>query len=368
MWGQPGITKKMRLSNGTSSWGNGSIPVSTPIARGDILRSLQLYTSGTLALTPGTGTIAADVHGPYNQYSNINIGPSNSAKILNVSGYGLYLINLMRAKEHAYASYDADVVTVQNAADFTDVYTLPTTGTKYDNTLEVPVAQLIKSMGVEVGLWQLSEQTMNMVLNVTPASASSASPYNIYSTTAGALPYLTTGNATVTLATPTMDVLRYLYKNPVNAQDYPPFDFVSVWTEDNFTNALTKAPVYTFPTNSGLLARACINAFDATAGNGAAMSTYFAANNAFSLLYGTSDTKDMVSGYELQASTAKEYGFLMPKGVFAFDWLGTDLTLSDVLNTSVLLNVRFVLALGAALPASSTLTVDYQLLQPIVAG
>lgn len=367
MWGMPGITTLMELSQGTSVWGSGGQPTNIPIARGDILRNLLVQTTGAQTSTVGTGTIAKDPRGPYNEYSLITLGPSNSAKIVNLSGYGNYLASLMKLKERfGYGSLDAAVPTVQDPATFTDVITYATATGTFNNTMPIPVCQMIRSMGHEVGLWQLSEQTMNMVLALTINSASGSSPYNIFSTTASASPFLVTGNATVTLGSPTIDVLRILYKNPKNPDDYPPFDWVSVWAEDTLTNVVSKAPSYTFPANSGLLCRAAVNFFDATAGDGALVQTYFTPANAIQLLYGTSESKIVESGVERQGKNAYDMGFLPPKGVFFFDFFGQDLTLADVLNTATLLNIRLNFALSTALPANSTGVVDYQLLQPIV--
>lgn len=366
MWGYPGVTTKMNLFNSQANWASGGVPVNITINRGDILRDILVLTSGQQTLTPGTGTIALDPHGPYNQYTNVSLGPSNSAKIVNVSGYGMYLANLIKAKEYPMRVLDSPDIVVQNPSPITDVTAFATSGTAYSNFFRVPVSQIIRSMAQEVGMWQLSEQTMNMVLSLTPNSSSSSSPFSIGNTTAGISPFLLSGNATATLTNPTIDVLRLLYKNPLNPQDFPPFDFVSVWTEDSFVNPTTKNPTYTFPANSGYLCRAIINAFDATAGNGAAIGTYFSQPNAFTLLYGTSDTKHSMSGYELQEVTLQSFGFLPPKGVFFFDFLGEDLTLLDVLNTALLLNIRFQLNLSTPLPANSTINVIYQLLQPII--
>lgn len=367
MWGQPGVTTRLLLSNGQAAWGAGGSPINTTILRGDILRDLLVSTSGSITLG-GTTAPSPDVHAPYNLYTNIALGPSNSAKIVNVSGYGLYLANLLTGANQI-SVYDSPDIVVANPSTFADVLSVPTATGAFRYYQRVPVSQLIRSLGYEIGLWQLSEQTMNMVLSMTPNAGNAASPYNVYNPVAGQGLYTGgTGTPTATLANPAIDIYRRLYKNPARPEDYPPVDFVSVWSEDIFQNALTTTPTYTFPANSGLLARAAINLFDATAGNGADVPAYLANNNALTLLYGTSDTKISESGYEHRENEAQEYGFLPPRGVFFYDFLGRDLTLSDVLNTATLLNIRFQLNLSQAMPANSSATVVYQLLQPIVAA
>ena len=152
----------------------------------------------------------------------------------------------------------------------------------------------------------------------------------------------------------------------MNPADLPPFDYVSVWVEDVFTNSLTKTPSFTFPANSGLLVRAIIDLFDAGAGAGAAVNTYLSAANSLQFLYGTSQVKHSSSGYEKRTTDLYDFGFLPPQGVFFFDMLGSDGTLVDVLDTASLLNVRFSLNMAQALPINSIANCVYQLLQPIV--
>lgn len=368
MWGDPNVSKKLVLGNSITPWGTGGFPVPVQVLRGDILCDLLMQTTANPTYTLGGGTIALDVNGPYNTYTLITVGPSNSAKIYQTSGWMNYLINLIKQNEDPYRNFTSNAITTLNPAPAVEFYTgSQTTGTTtWRFSTLLPVSQMIRSLGMEVGMWQLAEQSLNMQVTFTPGSASTASPYNTFSTTAGVQPYLTTGAATVTMASPQVDLLRILYKNPFDPADAPPFDFVSVWTQDVFQNATTTAPSYTFPANSGLLCRAIIDTFDAGTNNGGLVATYWPNADSIKVRYGTSDIKESYSGFEARELMIYNYGFEPPQGVFFFDWLGSNLTLQDTLNTAILLNCRIELAQAAALPANSRMNVGYQLLQPIV--
>jgi hypothetical protein len=369
MWGDPNVSKKLLLGNSQTPWGTGGFPVTQQILRGDILCDLVMQTVATPVYTPGTGSIAADVNGPFNTYSLITAGPSNSAKFYQTSSWSNYLVNLIKQEENSYRNFTSNALAVNNQASINELYTgSQTTGVvPWRFSQLIPISQYVASLGGEVGMWQLAEQSLNLTVTFTPASASAASPYNVFSLTAGQQPYLITGNATVTMANPTVDLLRVLYKNPFDPKDAPPFDFVSLWTQDTFTNPLGLTPSYTFPANSGLLCRAIIDTLDAGTGNGGLVSTYWNAADSFKIRYGTSDIKESMSGPELREWNQLNFGFEPPVGTFFFDWLsGQRLTLQDTLNTAVLLNSRIELTQAAALPANSRMNVIYQLLQPIV--
>lgn len=366
MWGEPGVSQKLRLSNDISVWGSGGYPVTQKIKRGDILSKLHMLVNAAQTNTPGTGSIATDVNGPYNLHSRVSLGPSNSAKIVDVDGYALNLINLIKSREDPYSAFSSPDLAILHAALLTDVYSYGNTASELTYFNDIPVSQVIRSFGGEIGMWQLAEQTMNMLLSVTPNTATPGSPYAVGSLTPGQAPFLLTGNGVVTIATPTIDVVRELWKNPVNPSDLPPFDYVSVWVEDIFENSATKAPSFTFPANSGLLARAIIDSLDSGTGAGMSVPTYLSNANAIQLMYGTSQVKDSFSGQEKRTMDMIDYGFLPPQGVFFFDWLGRDLTLVDILDTATLLNTRLALTMNAALPANSKLNCIYQLLQPVV--
>src|SRR5579875_1237532 len=167
MWGQPGVTTKLLLSNATTPWGGGGQPTAIAIQRGDILRDILIQTRAAQTNTPGTGTIGLDPLGPYNCYSRIDLGPANAAKIVNVSGYGLYLIDLIKATEDFGAAYDGSTLPISNPASLGDVQSFSSTASSFSYYQLMPVGQYIRSLGFEIGLWQLSQPTMNMILNVT---------------------------------------------------------------------------------------------------------------------------------------------------------------------------------------------------------
>ena len=231
-WGDPGVSKRLRISNGVVTPGVGGSPNTVAIQQTGILQSLQLGVSGTATVTLGGGTAARDVLGPWNIFTNVNLAPNQQAPILQVSGYGLYLANVMRSAEPDQPfTVDTQAVSETSAAASSDIYNVPTSTGTLRFYERLPITQRIRSLGGEVGYWPFQNPAMQLALQYTLNSATATSPYNIYSTTAGAAPYLTTGAATVT-TTAQIDVMRTMYQVPAAAADFPPFQFVSTFIEE----------------------------------------------------------------------------------------------------------------------------------------
>lgn len=369
-WGDPGVSKLLRLSNTSVAWGTGGMPVANPVQQTGILRELRLLVNATPTFTPGTGTLAADVLGPYNVLTSINLSPNQQAPVVTLSGYGLYLVNLIKSIEADYIAADVNSGAVVNNEAFTDVFSArATTGTaawKYYQ--QVPIAQKIRSLGGDIGLWPLQNPAMQLLAQMTPNSASAApGPYNIFSTTAGQSPYLVTGNATVTLTSPTFELIRELYSVPAAQQDFPPFNLVSTWIEEQPQGAsVGGASQFQWMATplSGLLARVILYVFDSNTSTGVAASL-LGASNALQLTYDADTVKWAESGSAAQARQHATYGFVLPQGAYEFDLLGRDLTLADVLNTNTTGNIKLKVSLSSALGGTSTAKVIKQMISPL---
>ena len=198
-WGDPGVSKRLRISNGVVTPGVGGSPNTVPIQQTGILDELALLFSGTATITAGTGTVAKDVLGPWNVITNVNLSPNQQAPVINLSGYGLYLANLMKSAEPDRPfTPDTMAVSETSASASADVFNFPTSTGTLRFYERIPVTQRVRSLGGSIGYWPLQNPAMQLALNYTLNSASAASPWNIYSTTAATAPYLVTGNATVT--------------------------------------------------------------------------------------------------------------------------------------------------------------------------
>ena len=370
-WGDAGVSKRQLISNGAVAWGVGGTPVRSDIPQTGILRQLKvLHASGALTATAGTGAITLDVQGPWNIYSRFLLTPNSQAPIVNVSGFGLSLINQLIMREMMGNTPDTTIVSPVAGEAATDVYNASVTSTTSGGNpfyQYIPVAQTIRSLGGEVGLFPLQNPAVQLQLFWTPNSGSSASAYNIYSTTATNSPYLVTNNATVTLATPTLEVVRDLWEVPADQANYPPFNFVSSWSEETFQTSVVGATQLNWKATplSGILVRVIGYILDGATLAGALTST-LTASNAVNLTYGAGTAKFAETGNAAAARMQAELGHMFAKGGFYYDLLGPNLTLQDSLNLFKIGNVQLQFNLTAALASSSAGKVLRQTIMPLV--
>lgn len=369
-WGDPGVSKKLRLSNGAVAWGTGGQPVSTNIQPTGILKSMRMLTSGTPTYTPGTGAINRDVQGFGNQYTLVTVSPNQQSPIVQLSGYGLQLAQyLMTAEDAQRGIPEANTVAALNPETATDQFAYATTGSNYRNTLTIPVAQRIRSLGGDVGMWPLQNPAVTLQVAVTPNSATASTPYNLFSTTAASSPYLVTGNATVTLASPTFEVFRELWQVPNSEADYPPFNLVSSWIEEQPQGANpsgSTSVVWQMTPLSGILCRIGAYVYDTNNSNNGVAASNLTTSNAIVLSYDANTPKFSESSYAALNRQHEQLGYDAPQGFYFYDLLGNDLTLQDTLNSHVIGNIKLTLNFNTALGSNSQVKIIKQLLSPLM--
>lgn len=368
MWGEYGKSKRLRLSNGISNWGSGAVPVNVPIQQTGILEELRIIMQGT-AVTLGGGTAPTlDNLGPWNIFNLITLSPNQQAPIVQLSGYGMYLANLMRTWERGGpGSPDTTVITPTSADPNTDTYLVATSGSPFIFSEDVPLTTRVKDFGGLIGYWPLQNPAVQLALQYTPNAANSASPYNIYNATAGAGVF--TGGATsptATITTPTVDVVRNLWEVPAAPADYPPFNLVSTWIEESpqgvNTNSATKAVWQATPL-TGLLVR--LGAFIYDNGAGVAVSK-LGNSNSLTLTTDASTPKFSESGVEALVRQKEFYRFNLPQGAYVYDFLGRDLTLADVIDTNTTANIQLTMNFSSALSSSNTfIKIIRQIISPL---
>jgi hypothetical protein len=366
------VTKPIYKSNGTVNLPNGGTPSLTKITLGGILEKLILIGQGTATYTPGTGSIAQDINGPWNFYNQISLIPNQQVPIIQASGYGLALFNLLKQNLEIennlmVAPVNVGPFSVDNSYVNSGAIITTPSGTQsplWTHMLPVPVTQRMFN-GI-VGYWELGNPLAQLTLSIIPAYTGTASPYNIYSLTAGQQPYLTTGNSTVTLANPTVDIMRYLYDTPINQNDRPPVTFINCVLEDTFQNNVgsAKALNYAFSPLSGYVARVLAYVVDSTTNKGVAPSMMLASN---SLTMGVGDGTSLISEsfYEFAARQRYELGTDMPQGTFYVDCLGKDLTFQNIFSTYDFANININMNFASALGATSYGKVVKQMLKPL---
>lgn len=378
MWGDAGVSLQRSLSNGTSNWSTGGQPTIVDIQRIGILRGLRLLTNSPTATFTAGASLARDTLGPFNVYRNLVLSPNQTAPIFRASGYGAWLISLMKKRETKAFSTDSNPAVVTNLDALTDVFdaTRITTNGRWRLYHEMMISQFIRSLGVELGLWPLENPAVQLQLEYTPSSITAASPFSIDNKAAagasGTQPYFGDVTSDVTLTTPAIDVRRYLWEVPQAAEDDPPYTYVVQWLEEapqgGPVNGATFSEWKLIPL-SGVLLRLGVFIYDGGAslpvGNGVA-ETSLTASNALTLLYGADTQKFSETGFAAHARNHAEYGFMPPQGAFFYDLLGDELTLADVIDSYTTPEVRFDVNLAVALgAANSFIRIQRQMLVPI---
>jgi len=366
-------TKPIIKSNGVTNLTQGGSPNLPRITLGGILEKLVLITQGTATYTPGTGTIAADINGPYNTYTNISIIPNQQVPIISLSGYGAWLYDMIKdgLENNTCNPYQTSLISVPGAPDPSYVnsgtQTTAPTGNQsalWTFPLKLPVVQRMFN-GI-VGYWELGNPLAQLTVSLTTGYTGNASPFGIGSTTVGAAPYLLTGNATVALANPSVDIVRYLYDTPVNPQDRPPVTFINTVIEDTWQNNVgsSNSLKYTFAPLSGYLARVIGYTVDSATGKGVSP-TLMLNNNAFT--FGVGDGTQLISEsiYENLWRQRDQLSFDAPQGTVFMDFLGKDLTWQNIFSTYDNANINMAMNFSSNIGAGSYGKVIRQVLKPL---
>lgn len=370
------VTKKIVKSNGIQSLGPGGTPALPKLTIGGILEKVGVIVQGSATYTLGGGTIARDIQGGYNVLSNLSVIPNQQVPIVSVSGFGNFLFNVVK-EGLEYDNFDAYGFLTGTATQLQDpvdpswvdgssITAAPSGSQSAVWNIPNYLYTTQRMFNGIVGYWELGNPLAQLTVSITPSWSGSASPFNIFSLTAGQQPYLTTGAATVTLTNPQADIIRYLYDTPVNPQDRPPVTFINTIIEDSFQNNPGSATQlkYTFQPLSGYIARVVAYAFNSTTSKGVDPTLMLASN---SLQMNIGDGTSIVSEsiYETVLRQKNLLGFDLPRGAFFLDFLGRDLTWQEVYSTYDTANINFVLNFSSALGASSTARVVKQVMKPL---
>jgi len=366
------VTKPIIKSNGTVNLPNGGTISSTSLKLGGILEKLILLFQGTVTYTPGTGTIASDVGTGANIASQISVIPNQQVPIIQTSGFGMQLFNMVKENLEGDNNVLASPVNAAPGAldnsyvNGSAIIAAPSGSQSPLWTLPIPIPIVQRMFNGIVGYWELGNPLAQLSVQVIPSYTGTASPYSIASTTVGQAPYLVTGNSTVTIANPVLDIMRYLYDTPVNPADRPPVTFINVILEDSFQQAAgaAKSLSYTFAPLSGYIARVVTYVNDSSTGLGVAPSQLTAAN---ALTMGVGDGTQLMTEniYEYLIRQRLELGTDLPRGAFYYDFLGKDLTFQNVFSTYDYNNINLAMNFGSALGNSSYAKVVKQMLKPL---
>lgn len=378
------VTRLLRLANSTSVWqSNTQTPVQ--IVQAGYLRDLMLILSGAVTTTT-TAITLLDNFAPWGMFSNIAVNSNVQAGVYNVSGIGTNWINqVLMGLEKMGNTFDTTNTATPTATvdepqggpagttanPVPSLFQIPLTaqaGASLILPYWVPLAQKINTLDGYVGIWDLQDPSIQMVLNYTPGSSSTATPFNIVEGTAstGAGLFTQAANTSV-IAAPNVDVVRVMYDPPLDPANDPEFGYVHSWYEELWNTAPGGSSVINWRAlaNSGYITRLIFGVWDSSGTAGVADSKGNL-SNFINLTVGNNAPVVVESVNEYRLRSSMELGHQITQGAFYVDFLGQDLTLQNVLDTFTAGNINLQMNFSSGLGATSTGKVIRGMLQALM--
>ncbi len=374
------VTRQLHVANSTSQWvSNMQTPVQ--IVQTGYVRDLYVLASGS-QITTTTAVTLADSWAPWGVVSNYQVNSNVQAGIINLSGIATHWVNdLLLGLEYNSNTFDASLfagTTIGGTAGIPTGYAIAESQSLFEVVLTattqplilpwwLPLAQKINTLDGFVGIWDLQDPSIQMVLYYTPGSPSTASPFSVVEGTAatGAGLFVQAAN-TSTWTTPSMLVSRIMYDPPVDPRNDPDFGFVHSWYEETFNTGLAGSKVVNWRAlaNSGYITRLIWGIFDSTPATGVADSN-LTNSNALNFTVGNNAPVYVETIYESRFRQAQEIGHQLALGVNYIDFLGPDLTMQNVLDTFTAGNINLQVNTNSPLGATSVGKVVRGMLQAL---
>jgi hypothetical protein len=321
-----------------------------------------LITSLNITNVLNGGTSVQDTQGPWNLFSNLLIRVSGLDLLYQVSGWGLYLINLVN--NYQFAPNSSGIATANTANQqtvTTDVFTYPVAGAIGPATLlfalDLPFTAPL--LGFEdLGLWLIQNETVNMEVVPTFANLGGATNLN--------QPYVLTGAATATVNSGATAIWREFYGVPQRQEDMPPLGYVHQW-EEQF-NAITGSQVDIDHQRGGVLLRLLYQIDDAdSTGGGANVLAGITNPNVTSIefKYDANDTPFDEDVTSILARQRELYGRDLPAGTFTHDFFSQTKTMQDSYNTESYINIKTRFRFAKSLVAGSRIRTIRERLLPV---
>lgn len=365
------VTRLLRIANGTSNW-QSNTNTQVQIVQAGYLRELLVLVQGTPAFT---GSPTVDPWGPGSVISNFQVNSNVQAGVINVSGLAAtWIADVIFGLEKMGNTPDSALITPVGANSWNNLYqySAPTSApSNMQNPLFqvpyfIPLAQKINTLDGYVGIWDLQDPSIQMVLNYTPSSTSTATPFQLANNNAnpnGSAPYYgVVGTNSVTIANPSNLVTRVMYDPPLDEQNDPDFRYVHSWYEEMWNTALPGSSTINWRAlaNSGYITRLIFSVADATNFASAAANTGIGVadsnlklTNAINLTVGNNAPVVVETIYETRFRQFAELGHVLPQGVFYVDFLGQDLTLQNILDTFTAGNINLQMNFNSALGSTA---------------
>jgi hypothetical protein len=376
------VTRLLRLANSTSVWqSNTQTPVQ--IVQAGYLRELALILSGVLTTTT-TAITLLDNFAPWGMFSNLAVNSNVQAGVFNVSGIGTNFIDqVVMGLEKMGNTFDTSVSSTPGAtvdepqggpagsatSPVPGLYQTPltTAGGTLILPYWIPLAQKINTLDGYVGIWDLQDPSIQMVLNYTPGSPSASTPFNVVEGTVstGAGLFTQAANTSV-IAAPTVDILRVMYDPPLDPANDPEFGYVHSWYEELWNTSPGGSSTINWRAlaNSGYITRLIFSVWESAAAAGVADSKVNLSNS-INLTVGNNAPVVVESINEYRFRSSQELGHQLTQGAFYIDFLGQDLTLQNVMDTFTAGNINLQMNFSSGLGATSTGKVIRGMLQAL---
>lgn len=378
------VTRLMRLANSTSIWqSNTQTPVQ--IVQAGYLRELLILLSGAVTTTT-TAITLLDNFAPWGLISNFQVNSNVQAGVINLSGIGVNLVDqVVMGLERMGNTFDTTTTATPTATvdepqggpagttanPVPSLYQIPLTaqaGASLILPYWLPLAQKINTLDGYVGIWDLQDPSIQMVLNYTPGSSSNSTPFNIVEGTAstGAGLFTQAANTSV-IAAPSMDVVRVMYDPPLDPSNDPEFGYVHSWYEELWNTSPGGSSTINWRAlaNSGYITRLIFSVFD-SAGPAGVADSKCGLSNSINLTVGNNAPVIVESISEYRARASMELGHQITQGAFYIDFLGQDLTLQNVLDTFTAGNINLQMNFSSGLGATSSGKVIRGMLQALM--
>ena len=355
-WGDPAVTRLRRQADQSIIY---AVGVNTPqtLQHVGLLKALRLINSLNVTLTPGTGAIARDSWGPWNLFANLLLRVSGLDLLYQVSGWGLYLINLVTNPDYAP---DVNGITVTNASTQPELFNFPAAGAAQTLLFSLELPFVAPLLGFEdLGLWLIQNETVNMEVVPTYNALGGATRLN--------QPYDLTGNATAAVNSGSTAIWREFYGVPARQEDMPPLGYVHQW-EEQF-DAVTGSQIDINHQRGGVLLRVLHQIVDADSTGGGANIINGLANanlTTTSFKYDANDTPFDEDTPSILARQRQLYHHDLPQGVVTYDFFTRTKNLQDTYNTENYINMKTRFIFGKALVAGSNIRTVRERLLPVV--
>src|SRR6266487_4553188 len=289
-WGDEGVTKLLYKQDSNTSWGPIGTPKNVQLLKQGIIKNLRMIQGGG-TLTLGAGA-AASAYGPYNAYTLLELLGNSQQDIFRFSGIGgSYVAMVKRGLEQGLPPLNASIGSPVNVTDTDFVFdgravVAPTTNTQWNWNLDLPVSQLVRSLGGDIGMIPMSTENAQLQFSFTPQSVSvSGTTYTIGQSGSDDLTQPYASSSSTTVAAPTLDLVRIMYEAVQDPTNFPDFSFVSQWLEEQPQTFSGTGFTWKQNQDSGVLARLIFGVF--TNGNTGVLSTKLTTAGAIQLSYNT---------------------------------------------------------------------------------